>query len=419
MPYKVFISANDDALSQQYIDIVRSALFRMSEFPILPVALTDAGSVVQDRWEVARRLIQDANIFVGIYTGLIGPVPAGHNESYLEMEYRLSQELGLPCYIFMPQTPAQTDERFTMFKQGLEREHILTFFKDEAELAAKIVLAMGSFRQVQRQPTVLIPPSTPFQPSPPASGAGPVPTPRPARPITPISPVIDSIGAAANREIATTPAPPAAAPLPDLIEQVLALATDDIELIVRRALELHDAQKAVQEQNVPDGWMRVNPIFGTPMAQSQFQSDIFMIMPFRPQYDAIYQNIVRPICSSLNLTIKRGDDFASVTGSIINEIWAALNACRLVVVETTEVNANVYYELGIAHTLGKPAVLLTQEREPQKLPFDLRHMRFVVYDDTIPGGEQLEKDLKKAIVWLLNDLEENGAEGAPDSANSR
>jgi hypothetical protein len=144
------------------------------------------------------------------------------------------------------------------------------------------------------------------------------------------------------------------------------------------------------------------------MIHSQFQSDIFMVMPFRPEYDVVYQEIIRPICASLNLTIKRGDDFASVNGSIINEVWSALNACRLVIAETTEINANVYYELGIAHTLGKPAVLLTQEKEPQKLPFDIRHMRFVVYENSISGGDELEKDLRKAIVWLLNDLEENG-----------
>ena len=76
-------------------------------------------------------------------------------------------------------------------------------------------------------------------------------------------------------------------------------------------------------------------------------------------------------------------------------------------------NANVYYELGIAHTLGKPAILLTQEKEPQKLPFDIRHMRFVVYDNTIAGGEQLQKELRKSIVWLLNDLKEHAAEDVP------
>jgi hypothetical protein len=149
----------------------------------------------------------------------------------------------------------------------------------------------------------------------------------------------------------------------------------------------------------------VTPIFGPPAQDSQFQADLFMIMPFRPQFDAIYQNIIRRVVDDLNLTIRRGDDFASVTGIIINEVWAAINACRVVVVETTEVNANVYYELGIAHTLGKPAVLLTQEKDVQKLPFDIRHLRFIVYENTIPGGEKLATDLKKALVWIMNDLQ--------------
>lgn len=413
MPYKVFLSANDDAISQRYIDIVRSALFRMNAFPILPLILTEGDTVTRDRLEVARQLLQDADIFVGIYTGHMGSTPRDRIESYLELEYQLAQELELPCFFFLPETLTQPEESFSAFRRVLEREHILTFFKDEADLAAKVVIALGSFRKVQRQPGVLRPPaSTPFQPVPPAPGASP-------SPIAPIAPIVDSIGAAAGREMPTAVPQPSAAPLPDLVDQALALATDDIEQIVRRALELHDAQKIVQDQNTSDGWMRVNPIFGEPMVQSQFQADIFMIMPFRPQFDAIYQNVIRPVCSSLNLTIKRGDDFASVSGAIINEIWAALNGCRMVIVETTEINANVYYELGIAHTLGKPAVLLTQEREPQKLPFDLRHMRFVVYDNTIPGGEQLEKDLRKAIVWLLNDLQENGADNPTDTETSR
>ncbi len=401
MSYKVFLSANDDPVSQQYIDIMKAALFRMSEFPIVPLVISDTNSPSQDRWEVARRLLQEAQIFIGVYTGAIGAVPVGHTESYLELEYRLAQELGVPCFFFLPQPLPQQDDRFTPFKAALERQHIISYFRDDADLAAKIVLALGNFRQVQGQrQTVLRPPSQDFQPdSPSVTSAAPAP--------------VDSIGAAATRELPNMLPTSSPIPLPALVDQVLALATDDLEQIVRRALELHDAQKTVQDQTVADGWMHLNPIFGKPMIESQFKSDIFMIMPFRPQYDSIYQDVIRPICANLNLTLKRGDDFASISGSIINEIWAALNACRLVIVETSEVNANVYYELGIAHTLGKPAILLTQEKEPQKLPFDIRHMRFIVYDNTIAGGEQLEKDLHKAIVWLLNDLNEQDADNTP------
>ena len=70
------------------------------------------------------------------------------------------------------------------------------------------------------------------------------------------------------------------------------------------------------------------------------------------------------------------------------------------------INANVYYELGISHTLGKPTILLTQTKEVEELPFDIRGLRFIVYEDSIVGSQALEQQLRKTIIWLMNDLEE-------------
>src|SRR5690606_36715130 len=129
------------------------------------------------------------------------------------------------------------------------------------------------------------------------------------------------------------------------VERTDSVAEDDIEKIVRPALEHHSAQEQLEKEDViqaMDGKTTVEPIWGEPLRRSQFQSDIFMIMPFRERFDAVYEGIIRPMAAELNLTIKCGDDFTSTEGSIIREFWAALNACRLVLVETTEVNANVY-----------------------------------------------------------------------------
>jgi hypothetical protein len=199
------------------------------------------------------------------------------------------------------------------------------------------------------------------------------------------------------------------------VNRAVAIAQDDIEAIIRRALELHSAQSQLQAlepqagqyvEDERDGMVVAQPIWGEPLRRSQFQSDIFMIMPFRDRFNAIYNDMIRPVVANLNLTIKRGDDFTSTQGSIIAEVWAAIYGCKLVIAETTEVNANVYYELGIAHTLGKPAILLTQTKQVDQLPFDIRHLRFLVYEDSIVGGEKLERDLHKSIIWILNDLQE-------------
>lgn len=378
MPYKIFISTDDDADSRMYLNTVKAALFRLNDFPAAAVSLDDMPQADADRLEIARSLIRESQLFLGIFLDY-GTVPSGQTQSYLELEYRYAHEQGLLCLIFVPaEKRSRSSDRFRAFLEHLETNHIINYFADASDLQAQVIQNVAKFRETQRHFRTLQPPPLSFQP-----------------------PAI----AAETAKIDN---------LETLVNQAMAIAADDIEAIVRRALEFHAAQHAASSPDAGDG-MKVNPIFGVPMMQNQFQSDIFMITPFRPEFDSIYQNVIRPVVSELNLTIKRGDDFASLSGAIINEIWAALNACRLVIVETTEVNANVYYELGIAHTLGKPAILLTQEKEVQKLPFDIRHLRFIVYENTIPGGEKLEADLKKAIIWILNDLD--AAKGQANNGN--
>jgi hypothetical protein len=382
MPSKIFISTGDDADSHMYLNTIKAALFRLNDFPVTAVSVDDVAQPGIDRLAVARNLIDEAQLFIGIFLDY-GTVPAGQTQSDLEAEYHYAHERGLLCLIFVPEKKyAHADARFQAFLDHLIINHIIHTFVDAADLQAQVIQNIGKFKETQRHFRKLQPPPLLFQPEP--------------------------VDTDADRFIAESVS---ATNLDDIVKQAITIAADDIEAIVRRALELHSAHHAVKSAENGAG-MTMNPIFGAPMMQSQFQSDIFMITPFRPEFDSIYQNVIRPVVSELNLTIKRGDDFASLSGSIINEIWAALNACHLVIVETTEVNANVYYELGIAHTLGKPAILLTQEKEVQKLPFDIRHLRFIVYENTIPGGEKLEADLKKAIIWIMNDLK-----GQPPNGN--
>jgi hypothetical protein len=147
-------------------------------------------------------------------------------------------------------------------------------------------------------------------------------------------------------------------------------------------------------------------VFGRASSGSQFRSDIFMIMPFGSGFDEIYRDIVRPLAADLRLTIARGDEFTSTQGVIMEEVWSALNNCRFVVVEITGGNDNVFYELGIAHTLNKPAILITQAMRPEQIPFNIRHLRYLPYTNTADGRVKLRGDLKTAITRLLADLQE-------------
>lgn len=74
----------------------------------------------------------------------------------------------------------------------------------------------------------------------------------------------------------------------------------------------------------------------------------------------------------------------------------AIREADVVIAEVTPVNANVFYELGYAHALGKPTVLLAERG--QSLPFDVSGWRAIFYDNTIAGRRQVEEQLRRHLA---------------------
>lgn len=405
MMYRVFLSSSSEA----YLALAKNVLWNMSEFALSAVSAADIVQDTDDFIVQVKQVMENARLFLGIYGAAYGEVPDGATMSYAEQEYHLAAQRGIFRLVFLEAAcKTQADERMAQFVAFLARQGVVRYFDNVEDLRAQIVVEVDKFRQNDRQMRLRLPMQAfaPLSMLSREAQARQEADERPAEAEAPLNITERSGETNSEATIRERAAPLASVPLdlPTLVEQALEVASDDIELLVRRALQVHDAQKHMAAQNTPTGDMRVNPIFGKPQQYVQFQADIFMIMPFRDAYDTVYKSIILPVVTSLNLTIKRGDEFASPQGSIMAEVWAALNACKLVIVETTEINANVYYELGIAHTLGKPAILLTQNQEPEKIPFDIRHLRFLVYENTISGGRKLEEDLRGTIIRLMNDL---------------
>ena len=63
-------------------------------------------------------------------------------------------------------------------------------------------------------------------------------------------------------------------------------------------------------------------------------------------------------------------------------------------------NANVFYELGFAHALDKPTILLAN-RGDTELPFDVSSYRVIFYDDNIGGKRDVEETLRKHLHEVL------------------
>lgn len=142
----------------------------------------------------------------------------------------------------------------------------------------------------------------------------------------------------------------------------------------------------------------VTPYFGLPES-SKAPLDVFVLMSFDPKLRPIYDNHVLKVAKFLSLNAKRADDFFT-THHVMSDVWEGINAARLVIADCTGRNPNVFYEIGVAHTLGRPVILITQHS--RDVPFDLQAIRYIQYEYTPPGMEEFEKQLTSTLQSELN-----------------
>lgn len=126
----------------------------------------------------------------------------------------------------------------------------------------------------------------------------------------------------------------------------------------------------------------------------------FVIMPFSSMYETEYQRVIQPVIEEFGVTCVRGDEIYEKQ-RIMDDIWNSIKNCRFAVAELTGKNPNVMYEIGLAHALGKPVVILT--RNEADVPFDLKHLRYLFYDTNDPfWGDNLKLGLKSLISKILD-----------------
>lgn len=142
--------------------------------------------------------------------------------------------------------------------------------------------------------------------------------------------------------------------------------------------------------------LQVFPAFGDPIDYDDKRwGDVFVIMPFREDLKTVYNSAIKPAVEASHMTVRRGDDFYS-DERIMDEVWTAVYRCKLCIADCTGANANVFYELGIAHTLGKASILVTSSLDD--IPFDIRDRRIIPYTNTKEGLIALRETLEKTIA---------------------
>ena len=127
------------------------------------------------------------------------------------------------------------------------------------------------------------------------------------------------------------------------------------------------------------------------------QGDLIAVMtpfsaPFEPVFDAIQR-----AATAAGYRAQRAKDIWEHS-SVIQDVFSLIFRSHIVVCDFTGKNANVFYEAGIAHTLGKHVVPITQAAAD--VPFDLQHHRYQSYLNNAEGRVDLETALTQRFQAL-------------------
>jgi hypothetical protein len=123
----------------------------------------------------------------------------------------------------------------------------------------------------------------------------------------------------------------------------------------------------------------------------------FVLMPFQPNFDRLYHDHIKAVVGDCGFECMRADDIYTPS-NVIEDIVAHIKRSRVIIADVTGRNPKVFYEMGIAHTLEIPVIIITQNKDD--VPFDIAQKRYFVYTDDSSGWNLLRKNIKLALGTL-------------------
>ncbi len=123
---------------------------------------------------------------------------------------------------------------------------------------------------------------------------------------------------------------------------------------------------------------------------------VSVMMPFHPGFDGVY-SALEAAARAIGKGCKRADNIWD-HDAIIQDVVSLICKSSVVICDLSGKNANVFYEAGIAHCLGKDVILITQSADD--VPFDLRHLRYILYLNNSEGLQQLSEKVTERLQTL-------------------
>jgi hypothetical protein len=140
----------------------------------------------------------------------------------------------------------------------------------------------------------------------------------------------------------------------------------------------------------------------------------FVVMPIKAEgteehehFWAIYVNAIKPRLQQLGYQVVRADEIPNAT-NITRDIVLALAEADVVIADLTDLNPNVFYELGVRHALrAKGTVMIHDEIKTPEIPFDLAAYRVIRYKGQMQGMTKLTTELERFVQEIEKDDENN------------
>jgi hypothetical protein len=139
----------------------------------------------------------------------------------------------------------------------------------------------------------------------------------------------------------------------------------------------------------------------------------FIVMPFSLEWSNDVHRALSDACKAMSVQPVRGDDLFTPT-DIIVDIWHGINGADFVIADITGRNPNVLYELGIAHTLAKPVLIVS--RNAADIPIDLSTRRVIVYGQS---EADWRVDLGVKVTRAIREIRDTYGFGSPGPERDR
>ena len=173
---------------------------------------------------------------------------------------------------------------------------------------------------------------------------------------------------------------------------------------IRNKFEFSRTHWAVKDVDLFRMLLRINQplrrqpeVFSIPESESIDQSLVSVMMPFDAGFSPVYATL-QETAADAGFQCRRADEIWE-NPSVIQDIVTLIDKSFVVVCDCTGRNPNVFYEIGIAHALGREVVMITQA--DADIPFDLRHLRYIKYLNNGEGRQGLKAKLADRFSSLL------------------